>query len=137
MSKSNSGGNEKSDMKWGQLSLFGVGCTIGTGFFLGSGLAIKMAGPAILLAFLIAALGTYLVYDALSKMTAKEPLKGGFRSYAKKAYGRWAGFSSGWVYWSSEVLIMGSQLPHFSIFSPSGFPNIHYGFFPPFMRFWG
>ncbi len=111
-------------MKWWQLSLFGVGCTIGTGFFLGSGLAIKMTGPAVLLAFIIAALGTYFVYDALSKMTSQEPLKGGFRSYAKKAYGRWAGFSSGWVYWSSEVLIMGSQLTALSIFSRFWFPNI-------------
>jgi len=124
MSKSKSGAKEKNNMKWWQLSLFGVGCTIGTGFFLGSGLAIKMAGPAILLAFLIAALGTYFVYDALSKMTSQEPLKGGFRSYAKKAYGRWAGFSSGWVYWSSEVLIMGSQLTALSIFSRFWFPNI-------------
>jgi L-asparagine transporter-like permease len=124
MSKSKSGGEEKNNMKWWQLSLFGVGCTIGTGFFLGSGLAIKMSGPSILIAFLIAALGTYFVYDALSKMTSQEPLQGGFRSYAKKAYGRWAGFSSGWVYWSSEVLIMGSQMTALSIFSRFWLPNI-------------
>ncbi|MBT2736783.1 amino acid permease [Bacillus sp. ISL-7] len=124
MSKSKAGAGEKNDMKWWQLSLFGVGCTIGTGFFLGSGLAIKMTGPSILVAFMIAALGTYFVYDALSKMTSQEPLKGGFRSYAKKAYGRWAGFSSGWVYWSSEVLIMGSQMTALSIFSRFWLPKI-------------
>lgn len=123
MSKSKSGGEEKNNMKWWQLSLFGVGCTIGTGFFLGSGLAIKITGPSILIAFIIAALGTYFVYDALSKMTSQEPLQGGFRSYAKKAYGRWAGFSSGWVYWSSEVLIMGSQMTALSIFSRFWLPK--------------
>src|SRR3954465_12536785 len=80
MSKSKADAKEKNNMKWWQLSLFGVGCTIGTGFFLGSGIAIKMTGPSILIAFMIAALGTYFVYDALSKMTSKEPLKGGFRS---------------------------------------------------------
>lgn len=111
-------------MKWWQLSLFGVGCTIGTGFFLGSSLAIKMTGPSILIPFIIAALGTYFVFDALSKMTAQQPLKGGFRSYAKKAYGRWAGFSSGWVYWCSEVLIMGSQMTALSIFSRFWFPKV-------------
>ncbi|MFJ7728197.1 amino acid permease [Neobacillus sp. NPDC097160] len=111
-------------MKWWQLSLFGVGCTIGTGFFLGSSLAIKMTGPAILIAFLLAAIGTYFVFDALSKMTSQEPLEGGFRSYAKKAYGRWAGFSCGWVYWCSEVLIMGSQMTALSIFSRFWFPKI-------------
>ncbi|MEH7353248.1 amino acid permease [Neobacillus drentensis] len=123
MSKAKSGA-EENNMKWWQLSLFGVGCTIGTGFFLGSSLAIKMTGPAILIAFLIAAVGTYFVFDALSKMTSKEPLKGGFRSYAKKAYGRWAGFSSGWVYWCSEVLIMGSQMTALSIFSRFWFPKV-------------
>lgn len=111
-------------MKWWQLSLFGVGCTIGTGFFLGSSLAIKMTGPSLLIAYVIAAIGTYMVFDALSKMTAQEPLEGGFRSYAKKAYGRWAGFSSGWVYWVSEVLIMGSQMTALSIFSRFWFPKV-------------
>ncbi|NRD76364.1 amino acid permease [Bacillus sp. BRMEA1] len=115
---------EEKSMKWWQLSLFGVGCTIGTGFFLGSSLAIKMTGPSILIDFVIAAIGTYCVFDALSKMTAQEPLKGGFRSYAKKAYGRWAGFSSGWVYWCSEVLIMGSQMTALSIFSRLWFPKV-------------
>lgn len=119
MGKSTSG-----DLKWWQLSLFGVGCTIGTGFFLGSSLAIKMAGPSILIGYFIAAIGTYIVFDALSKMTAKEPLEGGFRSYAKKAYGKWAGFSSGWVYWCSEVLIMGSQMTALSIFSRFWFPKV-------------
>jgi L-asparagine transporter-like permease len=115
---------EKQDMKWWQLSLFGVGCTIGTGFFLGSSLAIRMAGPSILIAFVMAALGTYMVFDALSKMTAQDPQKGGFRTYAKKAYGRWAGFSCGWGYWCSEVLIMGSQMTALSIFSRFWFPKI-------------
>jgi L-asparagine transporter-like permease len=118
------GAKEKNEMKWWQLSLFGVACTIGTGFFLGSSLAIKMTGPSILIAFVVAAIGTYFVFDALSKMTSKDPQKGGFRTYAKKAYGRWAGFSSGWVYWCSEVLIMGSQMTALSIFSRFWFPKI-------------
>lgn len=124
MGKTSSGSNEQNNMKWWQLSLFGVGCTIGTGFFLGSSIAIKMTGPSILIAFILAAIGTYFVFDALAKMTVQEPLKGGFRSYAKKAFGRWAGFSSGWVYWISEVLIMGSQMTALSIFSRFWFPKI-------------
>jgi len=124
MGKSKSKAGEEAKLKWWQLSLFGVGCTIGTGFFLGSSLAIKMTGPSILIAYLIAAVGTYFVFNALSRMTANEPLDGGFRSYAKKAYGRWAGFSSGWVYWCSEVLIMGSQMTALSIFSRFWFPKV-------------
>lgn len=115
---------DKDKLAWWQLSLIGVGCIIGTGYFLGSGVGIKMTGPSILISFLLAGLGTLIVSDALMKMAAKDPQEGAFRSYAKKAYGKWAGFSSGWVYWFSEMLITGSQLTALSILSRFWFPNV-------------
>lgn len=114
----------KGRMLWWQLSLIGVGCTIGTGFFLGSSMAIMKSGPAVLMAFMLAAIGTYIVYDALVKMSVDDPDKGSFRSYAKKAFGRWAGFSNGWVYLLSEMLIMGSQLMALGIFTKFWFPAL-------------
>ncbi|WP_223251776.1 hypothetical protein, partial [Bacillus atrophaeus] len=39
-------------MAWWQLSLIGIGCTIGTGFFLGSSIAITKSGVSVLLSFL-------------------------------------------------------------------------------------
>ncbi|WP_088101982.1 amino acid permease [Halalkalibacter urbisdiaboli] len=122
--KSNSAEKSEKPLKWWQLSLLGVACTIGTGFFLGSSIAIGMAGPAVLFSFALAALGTYFVYEALAKMTITDPQKGSFRTYAKKAFGRWAGFSSGWVYWISEMLIIGSQMTALSIFTKFWFPAI-------------
>ncbi|MBM4761983.1 amino acid permease [Bacillus sp. B15-48] len=118
------GSAKEAKLAWWQLSMIGIGCIIGTGFFLGSALAITRTGPSAIIVFAVAALGTYLVFDALAKMAAKDPQKGSFRSYAKKAYGNWAGFSSGWVYWSSELLIMGSQLTALSLFSRFWFPDI-------------
>ncbi|MFJ7734727.1 amino acid permease [Lysinibacillus sp. NPDC097287] len=114
----------KGSMLWWQLSLLGVGCTIGTGFFLGSSMAIKKSGPAVLVVFLLAAIGTYIVYDALVKMSVDHPDKGSFRSYAKRAFGSWAGFSNGWVYLISEMLIMGSQLMALGIFTQFWFPGL-------------
>ncbi|MEG0260375.1 MAG: amino acid permease [Lysinibacillus sp.] len=114
----------KGRMLWWQLSLLGVGCTIGTGFFLGSSVAIQKSGPAVLIAFLLAASGTYIVYDALVKMSVDNPDKGSFRSYAKKAFGKWAGFSNGWVYLISVILIAGSQLMALGIFTQFWFPEI-------------
>lgn len=118
------GKTETSQLTWWQLSLVGIGCTIGTGFFLGAGIGIKMAGPSIVLSFLLAALGTYTVFNLLAKMTAKDPQKGSFCSYAKKAYGNWAGFSCGWIYWFSNILIMGSQLTAISIFTQFWFREV-------------
>ncbi|MEK3716535.1 MULTISPECIES: amino acid permease [unclassified Paenibacillus] len=115
---------EDKKLKWWQLSLLGIAGTIGTGYFLGSGLAITIGGPAVLLVYLLAAAGTYVVFDALARMTAEQPEQGSFRSYAKQAFGNWAGFGSGWLYWFSELLIMGSQLTALSIFSRFWFPAV-------------
>ncbi|MFJ5764092.1 amino acid permease [Lysinibacillus sp. NPDC093210] len=111
-------------MPWWQLSLLGVGCTLGTGFFLGTSMAIAKSGPAVLIPFILAAIGTYLVYDALVKMSVANPDKGSFRTYAKQAFGNWAGFSNGWVYLISEILIMGSQLMALGIFMQFWFPAL-------------
>lgn len=114
----------KGQMSWWQLSLLGVGCTLGTGFFLGTSMAIAKSGPAVLIPFILAAIGTYIVYDALVNMSVANPDKGSFRTYAKQAFGNWAGFSNGWVYLISELLIMGSQLMALGIFTRFWFPSI-------------
>lgn len=116
--------NKDNRLKWWQLSVIGVGSIIGTGYFLGSSIGIKLAGPSVLISFFLAAVGTYFVYEALSKMSAQDPQEGSFRTYAKQAYGRWAGFYSGWVYWCAEMLIMGSQMTALSIFSKFWFAHI-------------
>ena len=126
MSKTNSkqSSNKGGTLKWWQLSLIGVGCTIGTGYFLGSSIGIKTTGPSIVFSFILAALGTYIVFNLLAKMTAADPQEGSFCYYANKAFGPWAGFSCGWNYWSSNILIMGSQLTALSILSQFWFPKV-------------
>ncbi len=115
---------QQEKLEWWQLSLFGVGCILGTGYFLGSSIAIEKGGPSFIIAFILAGLGTIIVFSSLAKLTADHPEKGSFRTYAKQAFGPLAGFCSGWVYWSSEMLIMGSQLTALGLFSQYWFPNI-------------
>ncbi|MFC4401729.1 amino acid permease [Gracilibacillus xinjiangensis] len=115
---------QNGDMKWWQLALTGIGCTIGTGYFLGSSIGISITGPSIVFSFLIAAIGTYIVFNRLAQMSAKDPQEGSFCYYAEKAYGKWAGFSCGWNYWCSSILIMGSQLIALSILTQLWFPNL-------------
>ncbi|MFI8688223.1 amino acid permease [Rossellomorea sp. NPDC077527] len=115
---------DQRNLSWWQLSFIGVGCIIGTGYFLGSAIPIQRAGFSVLIAYLIAGIGTWMVFQALAKLTAEHPEKGSFRTYAKKAFGPWAGFSNGWVYWSAEMLIMGSQLTALALFAQFWFPGI-------------
>lgn len=96
----------------------------GNRLFLGTSMAIHKSGPAVLIPFLLAAICTYIVYEALVKMSVENPDKGSFRTYAKQAFGRWAGFSNGWVYLISELLIMGSQLMALGIFTKFWFPAL-------------
>lgn len=112
----------KGHLKWWQLSLLGIGCTIGTGYFLGSGIGIRLTGPSMVLSFLIAAIGTFIVFHFLAKMTTADPQEGSFCYYAGKAFGRWARFGSAWNYWSTKILIMGSQLTALSILTKFWFP---------------
>ena len=116
--------NHEKKVTWWQMSFIGVGCIIGTGYFLGSSITIEKAGYLVLFAYFLAAIGTWIVYDSLAKLTAHHPEKGSFRTYAKQAFGPWAGFSNGWVYWSSEMLIMGSQLTALALFAQFWFPKV-------------
>ncbi|WP_373562378.1 amino acid permease [Halobacillus litoralis] len=116
--------NSQGTLTWWQMSFIGIGCIIGTGFFLGSSIAITKAGPAVIFVYLAAGTGTYIVFRCLAALTAAHPEKGSFRTYAKQAFGAWAGFSNGWVYWTCEMLIMGSQLTALAIFAQFWFPKL-------------
>ncbi|GAA4716328.1 amino acid permease [Brevibacillus fulvus] len=116
--------NAKGHLSWWKLALLGMGFTTGTGFFLGSSMAIEKSGFSVLILFLLAAVGTYFVFDALANMIAQHAEQGSFRTYSKKAFGHWAGFSHGWMYWLSEMLILGSQLTAIGLFTRYWFPQI-------------
>jgi len=111
-------------LKWWQLSLIGIGSIIGAGFFLGTGLSIKIAGPAVMFGYLIAGLATFFVFSALAEMTVNDPETGSFRTYANKAFGHSVGFISGWMYWLSGVLIMSSEIVALSTFTQFWFPHV-------------
>jgi len=92
-----------------QLTMMALGTVIGGSFFLGSAVAIKAAGTAIILAFVLGGALVYTILYALSEMTVADPAPGSFRTFAEKAYGPAAGFVVGWVYWTGLVLAMSSE----------------------------
>lgn len=113
-----------SGLAWWQLSLIGIGSVIGAGFFLGTGLSIKTAGPSILINYLIGGLTAYFVFSAIAEMTVADPQPGSFRTYAKKAFGPSIGFVSGWVYWLAGVFIMSSEAVALGTFTRFWLPHI-------------
>ena len=74
-------------LKQRQLTMMGLGSAIGAGLFLGSGEGIMMAGPAVLISYLVAGTLIILVMWALGEMAAANPNSGAFSVYAEKAAG--------------------------------------------------
>ena len=50
------------------VQLIALGGTIGTGLFLGAGQSIHLAGPSIMLAYMIAGLACFLLMRALGEL---------------------------------------------------------------------
>ena len=45
----------------------------------------------------------------LGEMASAKPSTGSFTEYAAMALGRWAGFTTGWLYWYFWVIVVGFQ----------------------------
>lgn len=97
-------------LKTRHLTMMGLGSAIGAGLFLGTGVGIQIAGPAILLAYLLAGIIVVFVMQMLGEMAAARPASGSFSTYAEMAFGPWAGFSLGWLYWFMLVMVMGAEM---------------------------
>ncbi|MDN6090064.1 MAG: amino acid permease, partial [Enterobacterales bacterium] len=85
------------------LSIAGV---IGASLFVGSGVAISQAGPAVLLSYLFAGLLVLLIMRMLGEMAVASPDTGSFSTYAERSIGKWAGYTIGWLYWWFWVLVI-------------------------------
>jgi len=97
-------------LKTRHLTMMGLGSAIGAGLFLGTGVGIQAAGPAVLLAYMAAGIIVVLVMEMLGEMAAARPSSGSFSTYSKQAFGPWAGFTLGWLYWFMLIMVMGAEM---------------------------
>lgn len=114
---------EKGLSAW-QLTMMSLGSVIGGSFFLGSSVAIKAAGPAIIISYILGGILIYFILYALSEMTVANPHSGSFYTFTAKVYGPGAGFVVGWVYWTGMVFAMSSEATAASILIQSWYPGL-------------
>jgi AAT family amino acid transporter len=107
----------------GQLAMIGLGSTIGTGLFLGSAISVKLAGPAVILSFAIAACIAVTMMLALAEMAAAHPAAGSFGLYAEMYLHPWAGFAVRLTYWLCMMVVVGSEVVAASIYCKLWFPQ--------------
>src|ERR1700739_3887076 len=92
-----------------QLTMIAIGGVIGAGFFVGSVVVIRTAGPAAFVTYALCGVLIILVMRMLGEMATANPSTGSFADYARKALGGWAGFSVGWSYWHFWVIVVGFE----------------------------
>jgi L-asparagine transporter-like permease len=105
-----------------RLTMIAIGGAIGTGLFLGSGFAISLAGPAVLLSYLIGALIALLLMGCLAEMTVAHPTSGSFGAYAEYYLGPLAGFLVRYAYWTGIVLAVGTEVTAVALYMHFWFP---------------
>lgn len=114
-----------------QLTMFGVGSTIGTGIFFVMSQAVPEAGPAVIISFLLAGLAAGLAAVCYAELASAVPVSGSSYSYAYTTLGEavavgvaacllleygvaTAAVAVNWSGYLNRLLsnVMGFQLPH-------------------------
>ncbi|PMW94322.1 proline-specific permease ProY [Pseudomonas sp. FW215-R2] len=106
------------------IRFMALGSAIGTGLFYGSASAIQMAGPAVLLAYLIGGAAVFMVMRALGEMAVHNPVAGSFGHYASTYLGPMAGFILGWTYAFEMVIVGMADVTAFGIYMGFWFPEV-------------
>ncbi|MGQ0732355.1 MAG: amino acid permease [Acidobacteriota bacterium] len=107
-----------------QQAMMALGGAIGTGLFLASGLAVNVAGPAIVLSYVIVAVLSMLLGRALIEMSVAHPTAGAFGVYAGMFISPFAGYAVRVSYWLMQVIATGGQLVAASIYMAFWFPAV-------------
>ncbi|MCW6637467.1 amino acid permease [Yersinia ruckeri] len=119
--------NDSSTLKRGlsarHIRFMALGSAIGTGLFYGSAEAIRLAGPAVLLAYLIGGAAVFMVMRALGEMAVHEPIAGSFGHYAGCYLGPLAGLLTGWTYTFEMIIVALADVTAFGIYMGLWFPD--------------
>lgn len=107
-----------------QITMIGLGGAIGTGLFLGSGLAIGYAGPGVLISYMIAGFAAVVMVFSLSEMAVVHPTAGSFGVYAETYLNPWAGFMIRYTYWLAQVIAVGGEAVAAGLYMTFWFPDI-------------
>ena len=107
----------------GQMTMVAVGGSIGTGLLLGTASAISLAGPAVILTFILAAFISWTVTLALGELASAHPAAGSFGVYADLYLNDWASFISRAGYWLAISFSIGAEMVASATYMQFWFPR--------------
>jgi D-serine/D-alanine/glycine transporter len=106
------------------LQLIAIGGAIGTGLFLGSGKSISVAGPSILLVYLIIGVILFFVMRALGELLLSNLEYKSFVDFSADLLGPWAGFFCGWTYWFCWIVTGMADMTAIAAYVQFWFPGL-------------
>ncbi|HEX7326513.1 MAG TPA: D-serine/D-alanine/glycine transporter [Rhodanobacteraceae bacterium] len=106
------------------LQLIAIGGAIGTGLFLGSGKSISVAGPSILLVYIIIGVALFFVMRALGELLLSNLEYKSFVDFSADLLGPWAGFFCGWTYWFCWIVTGMADMTAIAAYVQFWFPHL-------------
>lgn len=107
-----------------QIVMIGLGGAIGTGLFMGSGLAVGYAGPAVIVSYALAGFVALVMVFSLSEMAVVHPTAGSFGTYAETYLNPWAGFVVRYTYWIAQAIAVGGEAVAAGLYMQYWFPGV-------------
>jgi len=107
-----------------QLTMMAIGGAIGVGLFLGSSVTIRLAGPAVIISYLLGAGIALIMSYVLTEMVVVHPVAGAFGVYAEKYLNPWAGFSVRATYGVAQIIAIGAEVTAAGIYISYWLPNV-------------
>lgn len=111
-------------LKARHIQLIGLGGAIGVGLFLGSATAIELAGPSVLLTYIIGGIAIYFMMRALGELSIAYPVSGAFSAHAARFLGPKWGYLTGWTYWYMWMVTCMAELTAVGIYMNFWFPEL-------------
>src|SRR5271168_399177 len=118
------GGELRRRLTQRQLSMLAIGGAIGVGLFLGSSVTIRLAGPGVILSYLLGAIIALIVAYSLVEMAVVHPVAGSFGVYAQTYLNPWAGFSVRATYGIVQIIAIGAEVTAVAIYFAFWFPGV-------------
>jgi amino acid transporter, AAT family len=107
-----------------QLTMMTIGGAIGVGLFLGSSVTIRLAGPGVILSYLLSAVIALIVAYSIAEMAVTHPVAGSFGVYAQTYLNEWSGFAVRVTYAFVQILAIGAEVTAVAIYFSVWFPSI-------------
>lgn len=92
------------------IMMIALGGSIGSGIFKGSSDSISLAGPGVVLSYLIGGLLLLAVMQGLAEMVVKTKGARTHLDLIDRSVGSFAGYSIGWLSWFMYVVVMAAEI---------------------------